>query len=126
MKEAEVMKMLRHIFGDRVDSNAQARVIKMQLLVMCEEYNGIDLSQFGEYCKKHMLLLDPCFQFQRRLRKKCLGARFWRRQMKRRRKTFQGKTWTDIYEELKDVAEDEIKRAEDYRKKKKLRGLQNR
>ena len=81
----------------------------------------VDLSQFGEYAKKHMTLLEPCFDFQRRLRHKCLGSRFWKRQMKRRKKKFEGKTWTDIYEDLRDVAADEIKRAEDYRKKKKLR-----
>ena len=37
------------------------------------------------------------------------------------RRRFEGKTWTDIYEDLRDVAADEIKRAEDYRKKRKLR-----
>lgn len=95
-------------------------------MVMCEEYMGIDLSQFGEYTKKHMLLLEPCFEFQRRLRSKCIGPRFWRKQMRRRKMRFAEKTWTDIYEDLKDVAADEIKRAEDYRKKKKLRSLQNR
>lgn len=65
---------------------------------MVEQYNGIDLSQFGEYTKKHMLLLEPCFHFQRVLRSKCLGTRFWKRQLKRRKKKFGDMTWTDIYE----------------------------
>eukprot|EP00520_Triparma_pacifica_P001112 CAMPEP_0118645028 /NCGR_PEP_ID=MMETSP0785-20121206/7275_1 /TAXON_ID=91992 /ORGANISM="Bolidomonas pacifica, Strain CCMP 1866" /LENGTH=559 /DNA_ID=CAMNT_0006536869 /DNA_START=133 /DNA_END=1809 /DNA_ORIENTATION=- len=127
MKENEIMRMLEHIFGkEKLESNAQARKIKLQLMVMNEEYMGIDLSQFGMYCKKHMLILEPCFEFQRRLRSRCLGGRFWRKQMRRRKKRFEGKTWTDIYEDLRDVAADEIKRAEDYRKKRKLRSLQNR
>lgn len=42
MKQVEVMKMLEHIFGKKkLESNAQARKIKLQLMVMCEEYLGI-------------------------------------------------------------------------------------
>jgi hypothetical protein len=92
---------------------------------MCEEYNGIDLAQFGEYAKKHMLLLEPCFQFQRHLRSKVIGHRFWKKHEKLRKKNFEGQTWTDIYEKLRDVAADEIRRAEEYRKNKKFRGLKN-
>lgn len=46
--------------------------------------------------------------------------------MKKRVKKFGDMTWTDIYEQLRDVAMEEIKQAEDYRKKRKLRSLQNR
>lgn len=93
---------------------------------MIEKYNGIDLSMFGEYCKKHAQLLNPCFQFQRRLRAKCVGGSFWKKQEKKRKKRFNDKTWTDIYEELKETADDEIRRAEEYRKSKHKRALKNR
>ena len=51
---------------------------------------------------------------------------YWRKKTKKRTKKFGGKTWTDIYEDLREVAMEEIKLAEEYRKKRKLRSLQNR
>jgi len=75
----EVLKLINQIWGDKADRSPQARRIKSELLLMVEKYNGIDLSMFGEYCKKHAHLLKPCFEFQRTLRRKCLGHRFWRR-----------------------------------------------
>jgi hypothetical protein len=125
LKSDEVLIMLRHVFGETIEVNKQSRKMRDELLYMCEEYNGIDLSQFGDYVKKHMLLLEPCFQFQRLLRSKVIGHRFWKKQMKRRIVKFADMTWTDIYEDLKKVAEDEIRRAEEYRKNKKFRGLKN-
>ena len=45
LKQDEVLAMLRQIFGDKVETNPQARKIKVELLVICEQWNGIDLSQ---------------------------------------------------------------------------------
>lgn len=75
LKQDEVLSMLRQIFGDKVETNPQARKMKVELLVICEQWNCIDLSQYGEYCKKHMSLLEPCFHFQKTLQTKCLGTR---------------------------------------------------
>jgi hypothetical protein len=51
LKKDEVLKMLRNIFGENIETNSQARKIKVELLVMVEQFTGIDLSQFGEYTK---------------------------------------------------------------------------
>ena len=104
-----------------VEAADSATVSLIAVAFSSQQWNGIDLSQYGEYCKKHMSLLGPCFKFQKTLQRKCLGTRFWRRKMKKRVKKFGDSTWTDIYEDLRDVAMDEIKQAEDYRKKRKLR-----
>ena len=125
LKGHEVLVMLRHVFGETIEINKQSRKMRDELMFMCEEYNGIDLSQFGTYVKKHMMLLEPCFQFQRLLRSRVIGHRFWKRQTKKRTKKFGDKTWTDIYEDLRGVAEEEIREAEKYRKNKKFRGLKN-
>jgi len=79
--------------------------------------------QFGEFCKGHGQLLEPCFNFQRLLRSKVIGPGFWKRQMNDRIKKFEGSTWTDIYEDLKGVAEEEIRKDELHRKGKNWRGL---
>lgn len=117
-------KIYQHFW--QIETSPQARKIKIELLMLIEKYNGIDLSMFGEYVKKHQHLLQDIYTFQRLLRRKCLGTKFWKRQMYKRKKKFGDKTWTDIYEELKDIADDEIRRADEYRKNKHKRALKNR
>ena len=41
LKQDEVLSMLRNIFGEKVETNPQARKMKVELLVMCEVRIGV-------------------------------------------------------------------------------------
>jgi Ca2+-binding EF-hand superfamily protein len=116
----EILSMLKASFGNDIESNKNAVNMQTALLTMCEKTNGIDLSQFGEYGKTHMALLKPAFNFQRTLQKKILGTKFWAEQSKRRLQKFGDTFWTDLYEQLRNVAADEIEKAEAYLQGKRI------
>jgi hypothetical protein len=66
--------MLKDIYGDKFDQNANAKSIIKKINEFTEP---VDINTFRKFAKQHQALLFPAFMMQTKMQSKILGCRFW-------------------------------------------------
>ncbi|KAJ8599070.1 hypothetical protein CTAYLR_007600 [Chrysophaeum taylorii] len=100
--------LLDAIYGAETTSK-ERRLTTQYLEHTIRKTGAFTYEQWQEWTKHNARALFPIFNIQRRMRKRCLGSRFWRRQQRRRKHLFGHMTWEAIERRL-EMADMERKR----------------
>ena len=91
--------MLRDIYGKDYERNPRAKKVQQKLQEL--DMTRIDFPVFKDFIQKHPAMLHPAFTLQHHLKKRIMGAAFWKRQAATRAKIGGRK-----YVSIEDIAGD--------------------
>lgn len=110
--------LLTTIYGGEVSK--ERRMTQQYLEHVIRRTGMFTFEQWTEWTKHNARALFPIFNIRRKMRKHCLGTRFWRRQQRRRKLLFGHLKWEDIEAKLAAIDANRKRRVIDFEDRKPL------
>lgn len=95
--------LLDAIYGPN-RAGKERRMTQQYLDRNCRRSGSLTMDLWLDWTRRNARAVFPIFEIQRRMRRKCLGTRFWKKQQRRRKRIFGTQSWEEIEQRLEAAA----------------------